>query len=64
MKRKSRQQQLNCSKPKKENTECVWGINEGWFAVMTPSGEKTPPQQQNWQRGEERGINGHENINN
>ena len=49
MKRKSRQQQLNCSKPKKENTECVWGINEGWFAVMTPSGEKTPPQQQNWQ---------------
>ena len=31
---------------------CAWSINEGWLAVMTPSGEKTPPQQQNWQRGE------------
>ena len=30
---------------------CAWSINEGWLAVMTPSGEKTPPQQQNWQRG-------------
>ena len=41
---------------------CAWSINEGWLAVMTPSGEKTPPQQQNWQRGE-RGIHGNENIN-
>ena len=30
----------------------MWGINEGWLVVMTPSGEKTAPQQQNWQRGE------------
>ena len=40
----------------------MWGINEGWLVVMTPSGEKTAPQQQNWQRGEGRGVNGNKNI--